>query len=266
MLAAFAITFRETLEAVLIVGIILSLLRKIGRKELSKSVWIGTILATAGSLILALFFSLFLGGFEGRTEQIFEGIMMVFAAGVLTYMLFWMQFKRAAFEGKIEKAALKDSPFSLGLLAFTAVLREGIETVLFFFAASKTGTPFAIGAGGITGILVAVIIAFLIYKSTKKISLAPLFFWSGLVLFVIATGLFAHGVHEFQEAGLLPVFVEHLYDFNGVLNEKGFIGGILKAVFGYNGNPSLLEFFAYWGFILGVGVSVIKRKKQLQLA
>jgi len=266
MLAAFTITFREALEAALIVGIMLGLLGKMEKKELSRGVWYGTIAGIAGSLILAVVMSVALGGFEGKVEEIFEGILMILAAAVLTYMIFWMQFNRAAFEGKIEKAAVRNSIWSLAILAFIAVVREGVETVLFFSAIAKNSDPVSAGTGGAIGVFVALGIVFAIYRSTQKVSLKPLFFWSGLVLFVIAAGLFAHGIHELQEAGILPTFVEHLYDINGLLNEKGFIGGIVKALFGYNGNPSLLEFIGYWAFVFGVGSSVLRRSKKLGLA
>ena len=116
MLAAFAVTFRETLEAALIVDIMLAMVKRFQKKAFLKSIWLGTSSAIFASLLLAAVFSVFFGGFEGKTERIFEGILMILAAGVLSYMILWMQFKRAVFEGKVKKATMEDRPFYLGRL------------------------------------------------------------------------------------------------------------------------------------------------------
>ncbi|OAA26531.1 hypothetical protein AT15_06485 [Kosmotoga arenicorallina S304] len=234
------------------------------KNNLEKSIWTGTALAIISSILLAFVFNMVFGNFEGRVEEIFEGVLMLLAAGVLTYMIFWMQFKRAEFEGKVDRAVSEDKPIYLGLLAFSAVVREGVETVLFFSAIKETTEPFLAAIGGISGILIAVVLSFLLYKGTSKLSISKLFFWSGMFLFIIAAGLFAHGIHEFQEAGLLPVFIEHIYDLNGILSENGVLGGILKAVFGYNGNPSFLEFLSYWLFIGTIGSTAINKSRKLQ--
>jgi high-affinity iron transporter len=250
MLSSLLITLREGLEAALIIGIILAYLARTGRRDAFKAVWLGTGLAVAASLIagVAVYFSV--GALEGRGEAIFEGAAMLLAAGVLTWMIFWMRRQAASIKAhlhaQIQSSLHGGSTLGLVGLAFIAVVREGIETILFLFAATRVAESAALSTlGGVLGLVLAVGIGYSIYKGTSRLNLRVFFNVTGLLLILFAAGLLAHGIHEFQEAGLVPVIVEHVWDINTVLPEASLVGRFLAAIFGYNANPSLLEVIAY---------------------
>ena len=271
MLSALLITFREGLEAALIIGIILAYLVSTGNRDRFKPVWIGTALAVVVSLVAgaAIYFSA--GQLEGRGEAIFEGIATLTAAGVLTWMIFWMR-KQAInikrhLHAQIQSALGSGSTLGLLGIAFVAVVREGIETVLFLFAAVRVSESAVSSAvGGILGLAIAVAVGYSIYKGTSKLNLSTFFKVTGLLLILFAAGLLAHGIHELQEAGIIPVVIEHVWDINYVLHESSVIGRFLAAIFGYNANPSLLEVIAYFIFLVFTLVSYFypsMRKKNI---
>lgn len=259
MLAAFLITLREGLEAALIVGIVLSALRKLGHADRSKPVWIGVLAAVAVSIIAGLILSALGIAFEGRGEQIFEGIAMLLAAGVLTWMIFWMQRQsrlvQIELEADVRQAVSADNRWALFSLTFVAVVREGIETALFLTAAALSTTPLQTIVGGGLGLLVAVALGWLVFAAGKQLNLRAFFCVTSVLLLFFAAGLLAHGVHELQEAALLPTIVEHVWDINPILDENSTLGTFLKALFGYNGNPSLLEVLSYVVFMIAIGSS-----------
>jgi len=259
MFAAFLITLREGLEAALIVGIVLSALRKLGHADRSKSVWAGVLAAVAVSVIVGLVLNSLGIAFAGRGEEIFEGIAMLLAAGVLTWMIFWMQRQgrliQTELESDVRQAVSSDSKWALFSLAFVAVVREGIETALFLTAAAFSTTPMETLVGGALGLLVAVALGWLVFSAGKQLNVRAFFRVTSVLLLFFAAGLVAHGVHELQEAALLPTVVEHVWDTNAILDENGGLGTFLKALFGYNGNPSLLEVLSYVVFLVTVGLA-----------
>ncbi|MEE8420220.1 MAG: FTR1 family protein, partial [Dehalococcoidales bacterium] len=187
---------------------------------------------------------------SGQAEEIFEGIAMFLAAGVLTWMIFWMRRQavdiKAHLHAQIHSVLTSGSSMGLVLLAFVVVVREGIETVLFLFAATRVAeSPAVFTAGGFLGLLLAVVIGYSIYKGTSRLNLRTFFNVTSVVLIVFAAGLLAHGIHEFHEAGIIAPVIEHLWDINHILPEKSTFGRFLTAITGYNGNPSLVEVVAY---------------------
>ena len=138
MLASALITLREGLEAALIVGIVLGVLRKLGHADRSRPVWAGVLAAVVVSVAAGLALNALGVAFEGRAEEIFEGVAMLLAAGVLTWMIFWMQRQgrqiQAELELDVRQAITTSNTWALFSLAFVAVVREGIETVLFLTA------------------------------------------------------------------------------------------------------------------------------------
>ncbi len=254
MLSAFLITLREGLEAALILAIILAYLAKSGAHRGIKQVWLGAILAGITSLSAgaAIYFSA--ARFEGRAEAVFEGVAMLVAFGMLTWMVLWMQKQAANIRGELQNqvqaALISGSLLSLFVIAFIAVVREGIETVLFLFAASRTGeTAVLTTAGAFAGLVLAALLGYAIYKGTARLNLRLFFNITGVLLIVVAAGLLAHGIHEFHEAGLIPPVVEHVWDTNNVVAEQSLPGRFLTALFGYNANPSLVEAIAYFGYL-----------------
>jgi high-affinity iron transporter len=260
MMVSFLITLREGLEAALIVGIVLSVLGKLGRSDRSKFVWLGVGAAILVSIGAGLLLNALGVAFEGRAEEIFEGVAMLFAAGVLTWMIFWMQRQgrhmQAELERDVRRAVTTGGVWALFSLAFVAVVREGIETALFLNAAAFSATRAQTLIGGLLGLASAVGLGWLIFVVGKQFNLRAFFWGTSLLLLLFAAGLLAHGVHELQEAGLLPVIVEHAYDINPILDENSTAGTFLKALLGYNGNPSLLEVIAYVAYLVVVGALV----------
>jgi len=261
MFASALIAFREGLEAALIVGIVLGVLRKLGHAQRGGSVWAGVGAAVIASVAVGLILNALGVAFEGRGEQIFEGVVMLLAAMVLTWMIFWMQRQgrhiQAELESDVRRATAAGSGWALFGLAFVAVLREGIETALFLTAAAFSATPMQTLTGGTLGLAVAVVLGWLIFTAGKRLNVRAFFRVTSVLLVLFAAGLVAQAVHEFQEAALLPALVEQVWDvadeyIRPILDERSGVGALLKALFGYNGNPSLLEVIAY-----GVYVAVV---------
>ncbi len=255
MISTFLITLREGIEAALIIGIILAYLAKTGNRQASKYVWMGTLLAVVTSLITGMVIYTSVGKLEGRAEEIFEGLAMFTAAGILTWMIFWMRKQainiKAHLHAQVQSAL--GNRYSLGLigLAFVAVVREGIETVLFLFAATRVSvSPVMATTGGILGLVTAIAIGYSLYKGTSRLNLRTFFNVTSLLLILFAAGLLAHGIHEFNEAGIIPAVAEHVWDINQILPEKSTFGRFLTAIFGYNGNPSLSETVAYFSYLV----------------
>jgi high-affinity iron transporter len=195
--------------------------------------------------------------FEGAAEEIFEGFAMLLAAGVLTWMIFWMGRQGRAIQTELEQdvrqASRSGNSWTLFSLAFIAVLREGIELALFLTAAAFTSTAGATLTGGLIGLAAAAFTGWLLFATTTRLEVRPFFRVTSFLLILFAAGLVAHGVHEFNEVGWIPPIIEHLWDTNPILDERSGVGEILKALFGYNGNPSLSEvaaYLSYWGIVL----------------
>jgi len=231
-------------------------LRKLDRADRSRSVWAGVLAAVAVSVVAGLALNALGVAFEGRGEEIFEGVAMLLAAGVLTWMIFWMQRQgrqiQAELEFDVRQATAAGSAWALFSLAFVAVVREGIETVLFLTAAAFSATPAQTVVGGALGLIVAVVLGWLMFAVGRRLDVRAFFRVTSVLLIFFAAGLVAHGVHELQEAALLPTFVEHVWDVNHILDERGALGTFLNALFGYNGNPSLIEVFSYLGYLFAV--------------
>jgi high-affinity iron transporter len=253
-MGAALLTTREGLEASLIVGIVLAYLAKTENREQFRYIWFGTAAAVLVSVMggAALFFTL--GKLDGRAEQIFEGVAMFSAVAVLTWMIFWMRRQarhiKSELEAKVATAVAAGSAIGLASVVFFAVLREGVETALFLFAISDSSTPLTTSIGAAAGLTVSIALGVSLYFGTRRLNLRQFFTITGVLLIVFAAGLLAHGIHEFQEAGLLPATVEHVWDTNAIVSDESTTGEFLKALFGYNGNPSLLEVLAWAAYII----------------
>ena len=265
MLASALITLREGLEAALIVGIVLSVLRKLGRSDRSRPVWAGVAAAVIASIAAALALDALGVAFEGRGEEIFEGITMLLAALVLTWMIFWMGRQgrqiQTELESDVRRAVTTSNKWALFGLAFVAVVREGIETVLFLTAATVGATPAQVLIGGALGLVVAIVLGWVMFVAGRQLNVRAFFRVTGVLLILFAAGLVAHGVHELQEAGVFPTVIEHVWDINHVLDEGSGVGTFLKALFGYNGNPSLFEVMSYVVYLVVVGVASLRQSQ-----
>jgi len=262
MLPSFVITFRETLEAALIVGIALSYLARTHQKRYNAAVYAGVGAGVVGSVIVAMLFSWLAGGFTGRAEEIFEGLTMLVGALLLTSMLLWMLRRQDVAQEVEGRVAAQETGLGLFSLVAVSVLREGIETVIFLGAARAASSETDV-LGAVLGIFVAVLCGTLLVFGARKVPVKAFFRLTSVLLVLFAAGLVAQGVHELQEAHVLPTVVEHVWDINPapnadgsypLLHESGYLGGIGKSLLGYNGNPSLFEVLAYVGYAAMVGL------------
>lgn len=261
MISSLIISLREVLEAALIIGIILGYLNKTHQLRHKKTVWLAVAAAIIASILGAILFNEFAGGFEGGAEQIFEGIVSWLGAFLLTTMILWMMKQKKISQQLQENIASqisKPREWGLFLLVFISILREGIETVIFLWSASAISGDNSL-LGAILGMIIAIIIGYLMFTGLMKVNLKKFFSITGILLIFLAGGLVAFGAHEFSEAGLLPALIEHAWDINPdinadgsypILHENGMIGGIFKGLFGYNGNPSLLELILYAAYLI----------------
>jgi high-affinity iron transporter len=265
MLPTFLLSLREGLEAALIIGIVLGALTKIRRDDLSPAVWLGTLSAVGVSILTAVLLTGFGMSLEQTAEQIFEGITMLIAAGILTWMIFWMskqaRFLKSELEAGVNKAAASTGKRAMFWLAFIAVVREGVELAFFITAAFFAGDQSQVTtniiqtlAGTILGLGTAALLGWTLFATTVRLDLRRFFQVTGILLILFAAGLVAHGVHEFNEVGWVPAVVEHIWDVNSIIDETSLGGQLLKTLFGYNGNPSLTEMIAYFAYLVVVSI------------
>ena len=251
---------REGVEAALIVSIILAYLAKTGNAAQASKVWIGTGVAVLLSAILGFGIYASVGSFEEPYEQIFEGTLMLVAAGVVTWMLFWMRRQAASVKGELQASVdrkLADGgAWGLAFLAFTAVIREGVETALFLVgqaASAETGAT-SVLIGAIVGLGIAVLIGYGFYRGSRRVNLQVFFRWTGIALVFIAAGLLSHAVHEFIEVGALGSgwWTQPAFDASGILSHEDGLGAILRAIFGYSANPEILTLVVYVTYLVVV--------------
>ncbi len=254
MLASTLLALREGLEAALIVGIIIGALYKMKRGHLVPAVWLGVLVAGLLSVFVA--FALYQIGvsLEGPSEQIFEGATMLLAAGVLTWMIFWMQGQssglKSALEAEVSAASSRKPFLSLFFLAFVTVIREGVELSLFLTATAFSTESSQVLLGAVLGLAAAGIMGWLLYTSSVRLNLKQFFRVTSVLLLIFAAGLVAHGVHELNEVGWIPAVIDPIWNINHILDEKSAVGQMLNALFGYNGNPSLTEVLAYISYVV----------------
>lgn len=262
MLYSFLITLREGLEAALIVGILAAYLTRVGRKEGLRPVGAGVLLALLISLAGGLAIRQVMGGLQGRAMEIFEGAMMLTATAMLTYMVLWMQREarslRQNLQGRLERALGSESALALGALAFTVVVREGLETVLFLAAGAGAGDSAALYLGGaVLGGVTAALLGLLIYRGTLRLDLRLFFRVTGWLLIIFAAGMVANGFKELQEAGVLPAVVGQVWDTYALLPDTTAMGRMLGALFGYDAAPSLMQVAGYFGYLLAAGAAFL---------
>lgn len=276
-LPSLLITFREALEAALIVTIMIAHLKRTGKENLSKYAYYGSLAAIITSLALGVAIQGLYGGLSKVMSEMFEGLASLTAVAVLTYMIFWMNAHskdiRGNLEVKLDTAVSRGELYGITSLAFVSVFREGIETVLFLTTQFLQDTP-----GTLLGVLVGgglvLILSILLMRSTVNLDIKQFFSVTSILLVVFAAGLAGYGVHELIEAGEnsgfeLGFWSEKPFDLNPPINpdgsypllhEKGLFGSILKALVGYDGNPEWLRIFVYLAYWATVGTYLLKRR------
>jgi len=258
MVPSLLLTLREGLEAALIVGIIFGILRQLERQDLRGLAWVAIAVASGLSLVLAVALHIAGTEFEGQDEILFEGTAMLLAVAILTWMIFWMRrqsrFIKSRLEAEMRGAIRKGHNWALFSIVFLAVFREGVETALFLTAANvASGDGLATLIGGVIGLAGAVLIGWGIYVGAARLNVGRFFDVTSVLLLIFAAGLFAHGLHEFEELGWLPAMGEEVWNLKPVLSDTSTVGSMLRVLVGYNDAPTLLEvvgYLAYWSVVL----------------
>lgn len=257
---------REGVEAALIVSMILAYLGRTGNVRYFGRIWTGVAVAAALSLGVGLTLWLTIGGLKEPAEQIFEGLTLLLAATVVTWMLFWMRRTSANIRGELEAGvdrALTDGRvWALSLLAFTAVIREGIETSLFLLGQTTAAVEAQAGAlptlaGALLGLLAAVVIGYGLYRGARVINLRTFFRWTGAALIFVAAGLLSLAVHEFVEIGWITVGTSTAFDISGFLPHSGdgpaaALGQLLRAILGYSSTPEWTTLLVWLAYLVAV--------------
>jgi high-affinity iron transporter len=256
MLATFFLMLREGLEAALIVGIIAAYLVRIGRRDALAKVALGVTAAIVLSVGIGVAVTLTIERLPVVVQDGLEGLAALLAVGVLTWMLFWMRRQGRALKGELEHGvdlAISDgTTLALVGLAFVAVIREGVETVLFLIPIlSFNGTGIDIVLGGVLGLVVAAGFGWAIFVAGVRVNLRRFFTVTGTVLIFVAAGLVAFAITEFGEAGLLTN-TGVAFDLNAVLPDRGALGSVLHGLFGYRSAPTPLELFGYVAYLIPV--------------
>ncbi|MEK6207087.1 MAG: FTR1 family protein [Chloroflexota bacterium] len=255
-LSALVIAMREGIEMALVVGILLAYLTQVGARAAHRWVWLGVGSAVLVSLGALGLLNVLDAEFEGQGEQLFEGTTMVLAAIFLTWMIFWMLRNSRHLKGELQRSVqgvLDRGGMAWGifLLAFFAVVREGVELALLLFAAPGEGKLL----GSVIGLAVAIGVGVLIYAFGRRIDLRTFFRVTTIILVLFAAGLVAHAAHEFAEAGLLSaVEGPKLWSTRGLLPDDEGLGAILRALLGYQDEPTVIEVVAYLGYFVVVWV------------
>lgn len=254
--SAFVIAMREGIEAVLVVGILLAYLAQVNARAAQRWVWLGVASAILVSLGALGILNALDAELAGRSEQLFEGTTMVLAAIFLTWMIFWMlrnarhlksELQRSV-QGVLDRGGMARGIF---LLAFFAVVREGVELALLLFATPGEGKLL----GSVTGLAVAVGVGVLIYAFGRRIDLRTFFKVTTIILVLFAAGLIATAAHAFAEAGLLAaVEGPTLWSMRSVLPEADGLGAILATFVGYQDEPTVIDVVAYLGYFVVVWV------------
>lgn len=256
--ATFVIFLREGVEASMIVSILLAFLDRSGQRRHFRDVFVGVgaalLFSGAGGVVAYLTIRHYAGS---RVQTIFETTTYVVAAVLLTYMTFWMRSHArtigAELRNRAEAAMGRRQRFGLGLLAFQAVGREGLETAVFTLAiVFATGTRGTL-PGALAGLAVSLVVAVAIYRMGRKINLAVFFTAVGAVLMVFAAGLVADIVENLQQLGWVPWLSHQLWNTSGVLSESSAGGDIFHSLLGYADRPTVLQAIAYLAY-LGVAV------------
>jgi high-affinity iron transporter len=261
LFATYLIGLREVLAATLLVSILVAFLVRAERSDRLVPLWAGVGLAIALSAgvgwLLSYTSSTLLATYEHR--ELFEAVTSVLAVVFVTWMIFWMRSAARSVAGDPRSrlgAALAVGPAAVAALAFLAVAREGLETSLIFYSAvqgasTSAGPLYAL----LGGIATAIGIGRLLYAGAVRFDLSRFFAWTGALLVLVAAGILKYGVHDFQEAGVLPGLHDLAFDISGVLDPESWYGALLAGMFTITPAPSVLEVAAWAAY--GVPVLVL---------
>ncbi|HSK59956.1 MAG TPA: iron uptake transporter permease EfeU [Actinomycetospora sp.] len=245
MLGNALIGLREGLEASLVVSILVAFLVRTDRRRELPKVWLGVALAVAVSVGVTLALTLTQQALTFEAQELLGGSLSIIAVGFVTWMIFWMRRVgrtiAAELRGGLERAIAMGS-VAVVVMAALAVGREGLETAVFFVAAAQAaGETTGPLIGFLLGIAVAIVLAYLIYRGAITLDLGRFFTVTGVLLVFVAAGILAYGVHDLQEAGLLPGLNTLAFDVSAAVPADSWYGVLLKGVFNFSPRTTVLE-------------------------
>ena len=256
MLANFLIGLREGLEASLVVSILVAYLVRTDHRDRIRFVFYGVAAAVLLSLAFGALLTFTSRAMSFEAQEAFGGIMSIVAVALVTWMIFWMRRAARGMKRELEgqmATALDVGPLALVALAFVSVAREGLETALFVWAAAqgtdRTSTPLV---GLLLGLAVAVVIGYALYRGAVRINLATFFTYTGALLVLVAAGVLAYGVHDLQEAGIVPGLNNLAFDISETLPLTSTLGSLLKGFFNYNPAPTVIELVVWLAYLIPV--------------
>jgi len=199
-MGSFFIILREGFEAMLIAMLIFTYLEKLNAQDKKQYVWQGIGYGVLASIIIAIGFT-FISSLTHVHEELFEGVTMLIAAGVLAYVAFWCHTAKQHVEGAIKTAITTGTAITLSLAVFFAILREGFEIVLFYAGlfASPIAETYSIWFGGVVGAVALGVIYILMKKGIAQINVGTFFTISKWLLGALAVYFAYNGVHELLE-------------------------------------------------------------------
>jgi high-affinity iron transporter len=253
MFANYLIGLREGIEAALIVSILVAYLVKTGRREHLRWVWVGVAGAVILSVVFAVGLSVTSESMSERAGEIFAGVASVVAVVFVTWMVFWMKKAARGIKGELHDKldeAVAMGVVAIGLVAFLAVVREGLETALFLWTTARaTGEGATAVLGGLLGLATAVVLGYLFYRGALRINLGAFFKWTGVVLIIIAAGVLSYAVHEFQEVGLLPGDDAKAFDLSAAIPMDSWYGELMRGFVNWSSTPSWLQVIAWVSYV-----------------
>lgn len=272
MTAGLLITFREGLEAFLVVGIVLSYLSRAGLKRYNRWVYLGVALGLLSAFGLGFLFQLYYSGFESKMGELYLKMgIMGFAVVVLTYMMVWMARNSRNIKGDVERAVesviTTGNVLGIAFLAYLAILREGFETVLFLGAIFGDEMAAPVFYGGALGLSLSLVVTIAFFKGMRTVPLRMFFKFTGVLILLIAAGLLTNMVGIMQDLKMVPVVKEAVFDLSWFMIDSSEVGIFFKALFGYTHAPSLMQvvsyaaYFGLAGWILNhVGKPVVRKE------
>ncbi len=272
MVATFVIFLREGIEASMIVAILCAYLDRIGQRQHFRDVFAGVGAAMGLVLVGGVAIFLTLRDYAGtRVQTIFETCTYLLAAGVLTYMTFWMRSHSRTLSSDLRartEAALSGrARTGLGLLAFQAVGREGLETMVFTLAIVFASNARSVLAGGVAGLVVSLALAFVIYRLGHRINIGAFFKVVGSLLMVFAAGILVDAIQNLQELGWLPFLRHPVWNTDALLSQDSAVGDIFHSFFGYASRPTVLQVVVYLAYLgLAVGTFLVLSRRSASRA
>lgn len=258
MLASFLVGLREGLEAATIVAILIAYLVNSDLRRFLPRVWTGVAAAVGVSLMAAVGLSLADSALSDTASEVFEGFTSLVAVALITWMTFWMaahaRALKAELHSKVDRA-IATSSLALAAVAFFAVLREGLETSVFMWAsiqAAGTSTEPLIGLS--LGLLVSIVAGWAIFKGIVRINIGKVFSTVGGLLIFVAAGVLAYGVHELEEAGVIPFGGSTVFSTADLIDPEGIFGSLMRGFLGYRGTATVVEVIAWVSYVTIVGL------------